>query len=96
MLPASRVVELTQLIFVWAAAFVVLTLCLPLYRVILSETAAWILLANALILTTVLGICLQGDGDRYRALFRHLSLSLAIVMGVILIDGIALSFMSQL
>ena len=88
--------QLRQLVFVWVAAFLVLTLCLPLYGVILSETAAWILFANALILATVFGICLQGDGDRYRALFRHLSLSLAIVMSLILIDGIALSYMSQL
>ena len=91
MLRILSVGQFRQLVFVWAAAFVVLTLCLPLYRVILSEAAAWILLANALILATVFGICLQGDGDRYRALFRHLSLSLAIVMSVILIDGIALS-----
>lgn len=88
--------QLRQLVFVWVAAFLVLTLCLPLYGVILSETAAWILFANALILATVFGIGLQGDGDRYRALFRHLSLSLAIVMSLILIDGIALSYMSQL
>jgi len=88
--------QLRQLVFVWVAAFLVLTLCLPLYGVILSETAAWILFANALILATVFGICLQGDGDRYRVLFRHLSLSLAIVMSLILIDGIALSYMSQL
>jgi protoheme IX farnesyltransferase len=91
MLRILSVGQLRQLVFVWAAAFVVLTLCLPLYRVILSETAAWVLFANALILATVFGICLQGGSDRYRALFRHLSLSLAIVMSVILIDGIALS-----
>jgi protoheme IX farnesyltransferase len=47
--------QLRQLVFVWAAAFVVLTLCLPLYRVILSQIAAWILLANALILAVVFG-----------------------------------------
>ena len=91
MLRILSVGQLRQLVFVWAVAFVVLTLCLPLYRVILSATAAWVLFANALILATVFGICLQGGSDRYRALFRHLSLSLAIVMSVILIDGIALS-----
>jgi len=88
--------QLRQLVLVWVAAFLVLTLCLPLYGVILSETGAWILLANALVLATVFGICLQGDGNRYRALFRHLTLSMAIVMSVILIDGVALSYMSQL
>jgi protoheme IX farnesyltransferase len=91
MLRLLSVEQLRQLVFVWAAAFVVLTLCLPLYRVILSETAAWILFANALILAIVFGVLLRGDRDRYHALFRHLSLSLAIVMGVILIDGMALS-----
>ena len=91
MLRILSVGQLRQLVFVWAAAFVILTLCLPLYRVILSETAAWILLANALILAAVFGVFLRGDRDRYRVLFRHLSLSLAIVMSVILIDGIALS-----
>jgi protoheme IX farnesyltransferase len=91
MLRVLSVGQLRRLVFIWVAAFVVLTLCLPLYRVILSETAAWILLANALILATVFGICLEGERDRYRALFRHLSLSLAVVMSVILIDGIVLS-----
>ena len=91
MLRILSVAQLRQLVFVWAVAFVVLTLCLPLYRVILSQTAAWVLFANALILAMVFGICLQGGSDRYRALFRHLSLSLAIVISVILIDGIALS-----
>jgi len=91
MLRILSVGQLRQLVFVWAVAFVVLTLCLPLYRVISSGTAAWVLFANALILATVFGICLQGGSDRYRALFRYLSLSLAIVMSVILIDGIALS-----
>jgi len=91
MLRILSVAQLRQLVFVWVAAFVVLTLCLPLYHVILSEAAAWILLANALVLATVFGVCLRGDRDRYRALFRHLSLSLAIVMSVILIDGITLS-----
>jgi protoheme IX farnesyltransferase len=87
--------QLRQLVFVWAAAFVLLTLCLPLYRVILSETASWILLANALALATFFGICLRGDRDRYRALFRYLSLSLAVVMSVILVDGIVLSYLSR-
>jgi protoheme IX farnesyltransferase len=95
MLGILSVGQLRQLVFVWAAAFVVLTLCLPLYRVILSETAAWILFANGLILATFFGFCLLGGRDRYRALFRHLSLSLAIVMSVIVIDGIAHS-LSQL
>jgi len=95
MLGILSVGQLRQLVFVWAAAFVVLTLCLPLYRVILSETAAWILLANGLILATFFGICLRGSRDRYRALFRHLSLSLAIVMSVILADRIVLSYLGQ-
>jgi protoheme IX farnesyltransferase len=91
MLGILSVGQLRQLVFVWAAAFVVLTLCLPLYRVILSEAAAWVLFANGLLLATFFGICLWGGRDRYRALFRQLSLSLAIVMSVIVIDGIARS-----
>ena len=83
--------QLRKLLLVWVAAFVVLTLCLPLYRVILSETGAWVLLANALLLAVAFGVCLQAGGERYRTLFRHLSLSLAVVMSVILIDGIVLS-----
>ena len=65
---------------------------------ILSETAAWVLLANALVLASLFGafLRLQADGDGYRKLFRCLSLSLAVVMSVIMIDGIALSYMTQL
>ena len=47
--------------------------------------------AAALILATVFGVCLRGDGESYRDLFRHLNLSLAVVMTVIMVDGIALS-----
>jgi protoheme IX farnesyltransferase len=88
--------QLRKLLLVWVAAFVLLTLCLPLYRVILSETGAWALIANALLLAIAFGVCLQAGSERYRTLFRHLSLSLAIVMGVILIDGIALSYLGRL
>jgi protoheme IX farnesyltransferase len=86
--------QLRQLVFVWVTAFLVLTLCLPLYQVTLSETAAWVLFANALVLaslfTLVLG--LGGSAARYHRLFRCLNLSLGIVMGVILVDGIVRSY----
>jgi protoheme IX farnesyltransferase len=97
MLRVLSVRQLRQLVFLWSWAFVVLTLCLPLYRVILSEAAAWVLFVNALVLASVFGflLYLHGDGNRYRELFRYLNLSLAVVMGVILVDGIVLSYMSQ-
>jgi protoheme IX farnesyltransferase len=86
--------QLRQLVFVWVTAFLVLTLCLPLYQVTLSETAAWVLFANALVLaslfTLVLG--LGGGAARYHGLFRCLNLSLGIVMGVVLVDGIVRSY----
>jgi protoheme IX farnesyltransferase len=85
--------QLRQLVFIWVAAFVVLTLCLPLYRVTLSEPAGWVLLANALLLASVTGLLLgiQGGGDRYRKLFTCLNLSLAVVMTVVVADGFVLS-----
>jgi protoheme IX farnesyltransferase len=85
--------QLRQLVFIWAAAFVVLTLCLPLYRVTLSDSAAWVLFANALILASIAGLILgiQGESDRYRRLFTYLNLSLAVVMTVVMADGILLS-----
>jgi len=91
MLRVLSVEQLRALVFVWVASFAVLTLCLPLYRVILSPIAAWALLANALVLASVLGASLRAGGEGYRRLFRSLNLSLALVMGVILIDAIALS-----
>jgi protoheme IX farnesyltransferase len=91
MLRVLSVEQLRALVLVWVASFAVLTLCLPLYRVILSQIAAWALLANALVLASVLGASLRGGGEGYRRLFRSLNLSLALVMSVILIDGIALS-----
>jgi protoheme IX farnesyltransferase len=96
MLRILSVGQLRQLVFVWAAAFVVLTLCLPLYRVTFSETATWILLANGLLLATVFGtlLSLHGHQARYRELFRFLNLSLAVVMSVILVDGIVLSYLA--
>jgi protoheme IX farnesyltransferase len=89
--------QLRQLVFVWVTAFVVLTLCLPLYRVILSETAAWILFANALLLASIscLFLYLPRDAARYRELFRYLNLSLAVVMAVIMADAMVLSYLSQ-
>jgi protoheme IX farnesyltransferase len=91
MLRVLSVEQLRALVLVWVACFAVLTLCLPLYRVILSQIAGWALLANALVLASVLGASLRGGGEGYRRLFRSLNLSLAMVMSVILIDGIALS-----
>jgi hypothetical protein len=91
MLRVLSVEQLRALVLVWVASFAVLTLCLPLYRVILSPIAAWALLANALVLASVLGASLRAGGEGYRRLFRSLNLSLALVMGVILIDAIALS-----
>jgi protoheme IX farnesyltransferase len=96
MLRVLSVEQLRALVLVWVASFAVLTLCLPLYRVILSQVAAWVLLANALVLASVLGASLRGDGEGYRSLFRCLNLSLALVMSVILIEGIALSRIGHL
>ena len=89
--------QLRQLIFVWVTAFVVLTLCLPLYRVTVSETAAWALFANALILASLFALSLRvgGGARRYRRLFRCLNLSLGAVMSVILVDGVVLSYLGQ-
>jgi len=97
MLRVLSVRQLRQLVVLWAWAFVVLTLCLPLYRVILSEAAAWVLFVNATVLASVFGFLLyiHADGNRYRELFRVLNLSLAVVMGVILVDGIVLPYLSQ-
>ena len=96
MLGILSVEQLRTLVLVWVAAFAVLTLSLPLYRVILSQIAAWALLANALVLASVLGASLRGGGEGYRRLFRCLNLSLALVMSVILIEGIALSRIGHL
>jgi protoheme IX farnesyltransferase len=91
MLRVLSVHQLHKLVFVWVTAFAVLTLLLPLYRVVLSEAAAWLFLANALVLVSVFGVLLfsQRAGHRYRDLFRYLSLSGAIVLSVIAVDGIA-------
>jgi protoheme IX farnesyltransferase len=91
MLRFLSVRQLRKLVFVWVAAFVVLSLFLPLYRVVLSDSATWVLLANALTLSSVFGfvLFLQRGGDRYHELFRYLNLSVAIVMSVIVVDVIA-------
>jgi protoheme IX farnesyltransferase len=83
--------QLTKLVFVWVAGFAVLTLFLPLYRVVASEVAAWAFFANALVLTSVFGVLLfsRRHGGRYRDLFRYLSFSVAVVMSVIIVDGIS-------
>jgi protoheme IX farnesyltransferase len=83
--------QLTKLVFVWVAGFAVLTLFLPLYRVVASEAAAWAFFANALVLTSVFAVLLfsRRHGRRYRDLFRYLSLSVAVVMSVIIVDGIS-------
>jgi protoheme IX farnesyltransferase len=98
MLRILSAAQVRQLVVVWVAAFVVLTLCLPLYRVTLSETAAWALLANALILASLFALFLRlrGDAARYGRLFRCLNLSLGVVMSVILVDGILLSYLRQI
>jgi protoheme IX farnesyltransferase len=97
MLRILSAAQVRQLVLVWVAAFVVLTLCLPLYRVTLSETAAWALFANALLLASLfaLSLGLRGDARRYGRLFRSLNLSLGVVMSVILVDGILLSYLHQ-
>ena len=91
MLRVLSVRQLNKLVFVWVTAFAVLTLLLPLYRVVLSELAAWVFLANALAVTSVFAVLLFAGrpGHRYRDLFRYLSLSVAVVMSVAIIDGIA-------
>jgi protoheme IX farnesyltransferase len=91
MLRILSIRQLNKLVFVWVTSFAVLTLLLPLYRVVLSQVAAWIFFANALVLTSVFGVLLlpQRAGHRYRELFRYLSLSVAVVMSVIIVDGIA-------
>jgi protoheme IX farnesyltransferase len=91
MLGVLSVRQLDKLVFVWVTSFAALTLLLPLYRVVLSEAAAWAFFANALVLTSVFGVLLfsQRGGHRYRNLFRYLSLSVAVVMCVIIVDGIA-------
>jgi len=91
MLRVLSVRQLDKLVFVWVTSFAVLTLLLPLYRVVLSEAAAWAFFANALILTSVFAVLLFSarGGHRYRDLFRYLSLSVAVVMSVIIVDGIA-------
>ena len=91
MLRVVSVQQLDKLVFVWVTSFAVLTLLLPLYRVVLSEAAAWMFFANALLLTSVSAALLfsQRGGHRYRDLFRYLGLSVAVVMSVIIVDGIA-------
>jgi protoheme IX farnesyltransferase len=88
MLRSLGVRQLRRLVFVWVVAFVGLSLLLPVYRVVLSDSATWVLLANALILSSVFGfvLFLQDGSDRYRELFRYLNLSVAIVMSVIVVD----------
>jgi protoheme IX farnesyltransferase len=89
MLQAVSVLQLSRLVVVWVVAFAVLTLCLPLYRVVLSETAAWVLFGNALILTSVFVryLFILRDDSRYGGLFRVLSVSVAVVTAVIIVDG---------
>jgi protoheme IX farnesyltransferase len=91
MLGVLSVRQLNKLVFVWVTSFAVLTLLLPLYRVVLSEAAAWVFFANALVLTSVSAALLfsKRAGHRYRDLFRYLGLSVAVVMSVIIVDGIA-------
>jgi protoheme IX farnesyltransferase len=91
MLRVVSVRQLTRLVVIWVTAFAVLTLCLPLYRVVLSEAAAWVLFGNALILTSIFGcyLLIPRDGNRYRDLFRVLGVSVAVVTAVIIIDGSA-------
>jgi protoheme IX farnesyltransferase len=88
MLRVLSVDQLRRLVFLWATAFVVLTLLFPLYRVTQSAVAAWVLFANALILASVFAFFLVrlDDGASYRGLFRFLNLSLAVVMGVVMLD----------
>jgi protoheme IX farnesyltransferase len=91
MLRILSVGQLNKLVFVWVTSFAVLTLLLPLYRVVLSHVAAWVFFANALILTSLFAVLLlpQRAGHKYREMFRYLSLSVAVVMSVIIVDGIA-------
>jgi protoheme IX farnesyltransferase len=88
MLGVLSVEQLRRLVFLWATSFVVLTLLLPLYRVTQSAVAAWVLSANALVLASVFAFFLIRPDDRasYRGLFRFLNLSLALVMGVVMLD----------
>jgi protoheme IX farnesyltransferase len=91
MLRVLSVRQLSRLVFVWVTSFAVLTLLLPLYRVVLSQAAAWIFFANALVLSSIFAVLLfsQRAGHRYRNLFRYLSFSVGVVMSVIIVDGIA-------
>jgi protoheme IX farnesyltransferase len=79
--------QLRRLVFLWGTTFVVLTLLLPVYRVTQSAVAAWVLAANAFALASVFAFfLLRVDGGGYRGLFRYLNLSLALVMGVVMLD----------
>jgi len=91
MLRLLSVDQLNKLVFVWVTSFAALTLLLPLYRVVWSRAAAWVFLANALLVTAVSAILLfsQRGARRYRDLFRYLGLSVALVMSVIMVDGVA-------
>jgi len=90
MLRILSVAQLRRLVFLWATAFVVLTLLFPLYRVTQSNAAAWTLSANALILASVFAFFLVRLEERtsYRGLFRVLNLSLAVVIGVVMLDSL--------
>lgn len=91
MLRLLSVDQLNKLVFVWVTSFAALTLLLPLYRVVWSRAAAWAFLANALLVTAVSAILLfsQRGARRYRDLFRCLGFSVALVMSVIMVDGVA-------
>jgi hypothetical protein len=80
--------QLRRLVFVWTAVFAMLTLLLPLFCVITTPTVAWVLPVNACALMGIATyrLLVRPGGSGYRALFRTLSVSAALVFGLIALN----------
>ncbi len=90
MLRLFSTAQLRRLVFIWTAVFAVMTLLLPLFEIVITKTAAWLLVANALTLIALVTyrLIIRPHEASYRPLFRALNASAALVMGLIVLGSV--------
>ncbi len=83
-------VQLKRLLFVWVAAYALISIFSAFAFSIKSNTAILLIFANAAVLIIVFGVNLfrQADRKKYSALYHYLNISYAGIMLIALVDVI--------
>lgn len=91
MLKIFSVKQLGNILFVWVCVFAVMSLSVPLFRIVVKEYSFWFIFLNAVGL--ILGFSINlfiSIKHNYRYLFIHLNLAVFFLMGNIIFEHVRL------